>query len=92
LLSPGCVLNAPVADLRRSEHPRVAAPIGPLVDLERSCIAETLQRTNWVIGGASGAAAQLGLPRTTLIYKMRKLGISRQTEETSVRSGLRAYA
>jgi transcriptional regulator with GAF, ATPase, and Fis domain len=39
----------------------------------------TLRETNWVIGGPNGAAARLGLNRTTLISKMRKLGISRGT-------------
>jgi formate hydrogenlyase transcriptional activator len=92
LLSPGFILNAPVADLRQSTYPRLAVPVRPLVELERSCIVETLQRTNWVVGGASGAAAQLGLPRTTLLYKMRKFGISREIGGTSVPSGLVAYA
>jgi hypothetical protein len=36
---------------------------------------ETLNQTNWLIGGQDGAANRLGLPRTTLIYEMRKLGI-----------------
>jgi transcriptional regulator with GAF, ATPase, and Fis domain len=38
-------------------------------------ILETLKQANWMIGGLEGAANRLGLPRTTLIYKMRKLGI-----------------
>jgi len=38
---------------------------------------ETLQIANWVIGGPSGAAARLGLKRTTLIAKMKKFGILR---------------
>lgn len=44
---------------------------------ERSLILHTLDAVNWVIGGAGGAAAKLGIPRTTLINKMRKLQISR---------------
>ena len=44
---------------------------------ERSLILHTLDAVNWVIGGAGGAAAKLGIPRTTLISKMRKLRISR---------------
>ena len=44
---------------------------------ERSLILHTLDAVNWVIGGAGGAAAKLGVPRTTLISKMRKLRISR---------------
>jgi transcriptional regulator with GAF, ATPase, and Fis domain len=48
-----------------------------LKDSERTLILQALQRAAWVIGGASGAAARLGVKRTTLIAKMKKLGISR---------------
>lgn len=48
---------------------------------ERDLILQALNRTNWVIGGESGAAAMLGLKRTGLIYKMRRLGISRGGKE-----------
>ena len=54
------------------------APIRTLVDAERAHITATLRETNWVVGGPSGAAAQLGLPRTTLIARMQRLGISNQ--------------
>ena len=50
--------------------------IKTLADAERAHITATLRETNWVIGGPRGAAAQLGLPRTTLIAKMQRLGIS----------------
>jgi transcriptional regulator with GAF, ATPase, and Fis domain len=46
-----------------------------LADADREHILETLKQTDWLIGGQDGAANRLGLPRTTLIYKMRKLGI-----------------
>jgi formate hydrogenlyase transcriptional activator len=46
-------------------------------DLERALILQTLQAVGWVIGGAEGAAARLGLKRTTLISRMSKMGISR---------------
>ena len=52
-----------------------------LEDVERVYITETLQKSNWVVGGREGAAAKLGLPRTTLVARMRKLGISRDTSE-----------
>jgi len=52
-----------------------AAPT--LRDSERALILHTLERVGWVIGGPKGAAAKLGLKRTTLIHKMQKLGISR---------------
>ncbi|HWY54846.1 MAG TPA: sigma 54-interacting transcriptional regulator [Terriglobales bacterium] len=48
-----------------------------LRDSERTLILRTLEAVSWVIGGPKGAAAKLGLKRTTLIHKMRKLGISR---------------
>lgn len=48
-----------------------------LEEVERRHILETLQRTNWRIGGENGAAEQLGLNRTTLHSKLKKLGISR---------------
>jgi len=48
-----------------------------LKDSERAIILQALERAGWVIGGSNGAAAKLGLKRTTLIHKMQKLGISR---------------
>jgi formate hydrogenlyase transcriptional activator len=48
-----------------------------LKDSERTLILRTLESVGWVIGGPKGAAAKLGLKRTTLIHKMQKLGISR---------------
>jgi len=50
---------------------------GTLSDCTRSLILRTLEDTGWVIGGPTGAAARLGLPRTSLISKMKRLGISR---------------
>ena len=44
---------------------------------ERALILHTLESVGWVIGGAKGAAARLGVKRTTLLWKMKKLGISR---------------
>jgi formate hydrogenlyase transcriptional activator len=54
-----------------------AAPVTTLKDSERTLILRTLEELRWVIGGPKGAAAKLGLKRTTLIHKMQKLGISR---------------
>ena len=50
--------------------------IRTLADAERAHITAILRETNWVIGGPRGAAARLGLPRTTLIARMQRLGIS----------------
>ena len=48
-----------------------------LWESERHHLLKALEATNWVVGGKFGAAARLGMPRTTLIAKMRKHGISR---------------
>ena len=50
-----------------------------LKDSERILILRTLESVGWVIGGPKGAAAKLGLKRTTLIHKMQKQGISRSS-------------
>jgi transcriptional regulator with GAF, ATPase, and Fis domain len=57
-----------------------------LEDSDRSLIVETLEQAGWIVGGPRGAAAKLGLKRTTLLARMRRLGISRPVslEETSV--------
>ena len=54
-----------------------AASVTTLKDSERTLILRTLEDVRWIIGGPKGAAAKLGLKRTTLIHKMQKLGISR---------------
>jgi formate hydrogenlyase transcriptional activator len=48
-----------------------------LADAERDHILNALRESHWVVGGASGAAARLGVKRTTLLSKMRKRGLSR---------------
>jgi len=63
--------------LPASNKNRATFPRGKFVESQRAVILETLQIVNWVIGGPSGAAARLGLKRTTLIAKMKKFGISR---------------
>jgi formate hydrogenlyase transcriptional activator len=51
--------------------------VATLEEAEREHILKALRDTNWVIGGAAGAAARLGMKRTTLQSKMQKLGIAR---------------
>jgi formate hydrogenlyase transcriptional activator len=77
IMTTGPVLCLSFAHLRR--EPAHCAPIRTLGDAARSHITAVLRETNWVIGGRRGAAARLGLPRTTLLSKMQKLGISRET-------------
>ena len=57
-----------------------------MADAEREHITATLRATNWVVGGPNGAAAQLGLPRTTLMSRMQRLGISNLSRRRSGRS------
>jgi DNA-binding NtrC family response regulator len=52
-----------------------------LEDSDRALILETLEQAGWIIGGQRGAAAKLGLKRTTLLAKMKRLGISRPLPE-----------
>ncbi|HEY2015090.1 MAG TPA: sigma 54-interacting transcriptional regulator [Bryobacteraceae bacterium] len=81
LLTDGLLLDAPVRDLTRRTEATPDLPDRTLAEFERVHIAETLRKTNWVVGGRAGAAAKLGLPRTTLIARMRKLGIERSAPE-----------
>jgi formate hydrogenlyase transcriptional activator len=62
-----------------------AFPTAPttLRDCERAVILHTLEATSWVIGGLNGAAVKLGLKRTTLICKMRRLGICKPVLQSS---------
>ena len=78
ILSQGPDLHVPLGELKA---PVAAAPNGvaTLEAAERDHILHVLRQTKWVIGGSSGAAARLGMKRTTLQSKMRKLGISRQS-------------
>jgi formate hydrogenlyase transcriptional activator len=52
-----------------------------LEDSDRALILETLEQTGWIVGGPRGAAAKLGLKRTTLLAKMRRMGISRPIDQ-----------
>jgi formate hydrogenlyase transcriptional activator len=79
ILSPGPSLQVPLGDL----HPKATPAPAPtaasvtLADAEREHILGTLRETGWVVAGPKGAAARLGMKRSTLQEKMRKLGISR---------------
>jgi transcriptional regulator with GAF, ATPase, and Fis domain len=54
------------------------------MDSQRALILQALQAAGWVVGGPSGAAAGLGLKRTTLMAKMKKLGISRPVRQNGI--------
>ena len=78
LVSDGGALRPPLSELKRFMPTTSTNAAHTLAEMERVYITETLQRSNWVVGGPAGAAVKLGLPRTTLIARMRKLGISRE--------------
>jgi len=76
ILSTSHVLNGSLSELSCTTlEPALLAPV-TLEQAERSHILQTLLETEGVLGGRNGAAARLGLPRTTLISKMKRLGIN----------------
>jgi transcriptional regulator with GAF, ATPase, and Fis domain len=85
ILSNEGVLSNPLSTQRMPEINQVAVSTAPttLRDSERTLIVHTLEEVGWLVGGANGAAAKLGLKRTTLINKMKKLGISRPSPQRS---------
>jgi formate hydrogenlyase transcriptional activator len=72
----GPVLDLPIAEF--TTQPASSGTGRTLTDVERGHILATLREADWVIGGPNGAAVRLGLRRTTLITKMRRLGIVRE--------------
>jgi formate hydrogenlyase transcriptional activator len=75
VLSPGPVLRPTLTELRHITKQPTATAAQTFAEASRDHILEVLEQSRWMIGGRDGAAERLGLPRTTLIYKMRKLGI-----------------
>jgi formate hydrogenlyase transcriptional activator len=91
ILSKGSVLNGSLPEL---PYTRLPAPV-TMEEAERSHILHVLEQTGGTVGGPNGAAARLGMPRTTLISKMRRLGMDRgrisalpvETKESALGSG-----
>src|SRR5262249_40329174 len=87
ILSKGSELEIPLGELKLTSEPKVeaepkeSAKLSTLEAIERDHILNILAETKWVIAGPSGAAARLGMKRTTLQGKMRKLGIFRRGED-----------
>jgi len=79
ILSADHTLKLHSSDLRR--HNTESASARTLGDAQCAHILATLRETNWVVGGRRGAAAQLGVPRTTLIGMMQRHGLSREALE-----------
>jgi formate hydrogenlyase transcriptional activator len=91
ILSDNGVLANPFSTLDANllgENPSVvvlrSAQESTFWDSQRTVILRALDASGWIVGGLRGAAARLGLKRTTLISKMRKLGISRPVRQVQV--------
>jgi len=77
ILSPGPVLQIPLADLPARATPARPTSHDTLAAAERAHILAVLEETGWVLGGPHGAAVRLGLKRSTLQFRLRKLGLTR---------------
>ena len=80
ILSSDGELRAPLSELKSNQEESPAATSyesKTLRDLEREHILDALEKSNWVVGGPSGAASRLGMKRTSLLYRMEKLKIFR---------------
>jgi formate hydrogenlyase transcriptional activator len=80
ILSDGTVLRPPLAELKHSFGAESSRAI-TLQDAERDHILKTLKQTRWVVAGPNGAANRLGMKRSTLYFRMQKLGISRYSND-----------
>ncbi len=79
ILTQGADLQVPMSELE-AENRLVTTSAVTLEEAEREQILRVLRETKWVVGGPGGAAARLGLKRTTLQSKMQKLGITRPAD------------
>jgi formate hydrogenlyase transcriptional activator len=76
ILTSGKALQPPLASLTSAAEAESLGAV-TLEDAERDHIRKTLEQTRWVVAGPHGAAARLGMKRSTLYFRMQKLGISR---------------
>ena len=77
ILSTGSILKVPLNDLQAHSAPAAPRQGETLEESERRHILDALNASEWVISGPNGAAASLGLKRSTLQARMEKLGIRR---------------
>jgi formate hydrogenlyase transcriptional activator len=80
ILSSGNVLCPPLASLQAAAATESLEAI-TLEEAERNHIRKILEQTRWVVAGPNGAAARLGIKRSTLYFRMQKLGISRANKD-----------
>jgi formate hydrogenlyase transcriptional activator len=93
IVSRGNVFQPPLGQLHSEKNSPPAngksSGLKTLEDATRDHVLQTLEQTKWVVGGRHGAAARLGIARTTLIAKMRRLGIEAASSDAG-RSAVRA--
>jgi formate hydrogenlyase transcriptional activator len=77
ILSPSNVLHVPLQDLKHRSASAITSSSQTLEETERAHILAVLEKTKWKLSGPDGAAARLGLNRSTLQFRMKKLGIVR---------------
>jgi len=75
ILSPGPVLRPPLDELKQAAAQTLSSDLSTLEEMEREHVLRALRAAKWVIGGPNGAAARLGMKRTTLAYRIHKLDI-----------------
>jgi formate hydrogenlyase transcriptional activator len=98
IVSEGPTFEPPLSQLRSQiSQPKSQKSSPPknsktLEDATRDHVLQTLEETKWVVGGRHGAAARLGIARTTLVSKMRRLGIESAMDEARGRGGSRHQA
>ena len=80
ILTSGNVLQPPLASLESAAEAQSLGAV-TLEDAERDHIRKILEQTRWVVAGPNGAAARLGIKRSTLYFRMQKLGISRTNKK-----------
>lgn len=84
VLASGPVLRPPLGDLRVLVKSAQPSATRTLAEAEREHIVEVIRQAGGVVGGRSGAAARLGMARTTLLYRMRKLGIGQAQAASAI--------
>lgn len=91
ILSSDNVLDPPLSTLKAAAATESQEAV-TLEEAERDHIRKTLEQTGWVVAGPNGAAARLGIKRSTLYFRMQKLGISRSNRQPSRATGIATSA
>jgi formate hydrogenlyase transcriptional activator len=82
----GLQVDLPLRERTTPIRPSAAPPLGSLDEVQRGYILKVLEETDWVVGGPNGAAVKLGMKRSTLNFRIKKLGIRRDEPRGRLRS------